>query len=504
MPPVSLLADALIKGTALLAALSGAATLLRRAPASVRHTVWGAGLAAVLALPLASSLIPWRLEILPARTLTAGTATAPRMATPTSATVTSPPGAALVTPADAPGETQAPPPSGDLRPSVPWFLGWDWARILLGMWLAGATLLLGHLVIGLMTVRRMARRGIPLDDGEWQALCRRLERQIGVARPVPVLMSPDTAIPVTWGLFHATIVLPSTAAGWSDERRRAVLLHELAHVRRRDLPMHLLGQLVCSVYWFHPLVWLAARRLRVESERASDDLVLDAGVRPSSYAADLLDIVRGVGRLRAPAVALPLAQRSEFEGRLLAILEPSVTRRSPGPWRSAVLAVAVAAVTVPLAAMRPAEASSERLAAVDQGTPATPRPVPVVAPQAEGPRRGRRAPEPPGEEPAFDPGAGPQIAPVPPDILGPGPMVYPDPTPVPQPGPAPQPQVWGGPTPTPPARAPRAHVAGSAAAQDRGAAVLPLIQALRDQSPSVRLAATQALAELEDARAVEP
>jgi len=495
MPQVSLLADALIKSTALLAAMYLAAMLLRKAPASVRHTIWGAGLAGVLALPFASNLLPWRLEILPAfRPERAARATSPMRdgnSQPASAT----PAIDLA-------------PSGTVVPGTPPLGGrsalaaeagvaaswprWELSRVLQILWLSGAAVLIAHLLFGIVAVRRMARRGKALEDGEWQALCRRLERQLGITRPVPVLMSADTAIPVTWGALHPTIVVPREAAAWSEERRRAVLLHELAHVRRRDLITHLLGQLVCSVYWFHPLVWVAARRLRVESERACDDLVLDAGVRPSSYAADLLDIVRGAGRLRAPAVALPLAQRSEFEGRLLAILEPSIARRSPGPWRSALLAGAVALLTLPLAAMRPAPARVER-----EGS---------VATQQGAGASSRRSP-PPAEKPAPARSQGRTPAPPSDDLRSTGHIAVPAETPVPVPvehpvsveyeAPAPPPDGWSEDHLAPP----RAAQSGS---QERGAAVLPLIEALKDPSPAVRLAATQALGELEDTRAVEP
>lgn len=476
MPPLSLLADALIKSTALLAALSLAALLLRKAPASVRHTVWGAGLAGVLALPFASALLPWKLEILPA------IVSARIDARSTTPDLQPADGVAQV----ARWETS---PNTALAPTVQtgsgaggWqFRRWDLARVLQVLWLSGVTILLGHLLLAVVAVRRMARRGQALEDGAWQALCRRIERQLGITRPVPVLMSPDTPVPVTWGALNPMIVVPADAAAWGDERRHAVLLHELAHVRRRDVLMHVLGQLVCSLYWFHPLVWLAARRLRVESERACDDLVLDAGVRPSAYAADLLDIVRGIGRRRAPAVALPLAQRSEFEGRLLAILEPTVARRSPGPWRSAVLAGAVGLVTLPLAAMRPAPANVGRDDATREHQDAAP-PRPNVS--SPGPR-------PRVEDPPARSYEGVQI----PIEDVPFPEISVE---VPE-APAPHPGEWphAAPNPEPDGR--------QSASQDRrGTAVVPLIDALKDPSPDVRLAATQALGELEDPRAVAP
>ena len=108
----------------------------------------------------------------------------------------------------------------------------------------------------------------------------------------------------------------------------------------------------------NPLVWRAARKLRNECERACNDLVIRSGMTASTYANDLLDIVRNAGRSRSPAVALPMAQRSDFEGRLLAILEPRDTRRGPSAVRSLAAAALVVAIAIPLAAMAPAQRSA--------------------------------------------------------------------------------------------------------------------------------------------------
>ena len=82
---------------------------------------------------------------------------------------------------------------------------------------------------------------------------------------------------MVWGFFRPTILLPADASNWQEERLRAVLLHELAHIQRNDWESQLIAQVMCAVYWFNPLVWFAARRMRVEAERACDDHVLNAG-----------------------------------------------------------------------------------------------------------------------------------------------------------------------------------------------------------------------------------
>jgi HEAT repeat protein len=137
----------------------------------------------------------------------------------------------------------------------------------------------------------------------------------------------DRSSPLAAGFARPTILLPRLAAEWDAERRRAVLLHELAHVRRRDCRVQLLAQAVCALYWFNPLVWIAVGQLRLERERACDDEVLQHGAVPSSYAAHLLEIARALRPSVRPSAALAMARHSEIEGRLLAVL--AVKRRTP-------------------------------------------------------------------------------------------------------------------------------------------------------------------------------
>ena len=82
------------------------------------------------------------------------------------------------------------------------------------------------------------------------AICSRL----GIRRPVTLLIHPDKTIPVVWGILRCRLMLPATARQWSDEQLQSVLLHELAHIKRRDTIVQLLAQVACALHWFNPLV----------------------------------------------------------------------------------------------------------------------------------------------------------------------------------------------------------------------------------------------------------
>jgi HEAT repeat protein len=228
----------------------------------------------------------------------------------------------------------------------------------LAIWVIGMVWLVGRLVIGAVLLRRVVRKGTALDNSEWRHPLLEAADRLALERLPRLVMSDRLPMPFACGVLHPAIVLPTGATEWDDRRRRAVLFHELAHLSRYDLIGNALGQLACAVYWFHPLVWVAARKLRVESERAADDLVLGVGTRASEYADHLLQIVCRAARSRTPAIALPMAQRHEFEGRMLAILEREARREPASGRHAAVLGALALSLVIPLAALAPARAEA--------------------------------------------------------------------------------------------------------------------------------------------------
>ena len=343
----------LLKATALLVLALGVTSLLRRASAGTRHLVWLATLAGILALPAVSLWAPLRLAILPPELVPS----LPRIATSQHAAVPYVPTTTTTASAYRPALASSQLPATDhqspvtsLSPNERAFPTW---AALLAIWGGVAVVLLAWLGFGALSVRRIVRAGRELDERAWTApLCEIADRLDLDAVP-RLLSSPLIEMPFACGVVQPTIVLPASAEEWSDSRRRAVLFHELAHVKRRDLVGHTLGRVACALYWFHPLVWTAGRRLRAESERACDDLVLSCGARASDYADHLLDIVISVRHHGAPATAMPMARRRELEGRVLAILDPAVARIGPGRLQSAALVAGIGALALSVAAMAP-------------------------------------------------------------------------------------------------------------------------------------------------------
>jgi beta-lactamase regulating signal transducer with metallopeptidase domain len=356
-----------LKATTILLLAVAIAAGLRRASAGTRHLIWLVAIGAVLVLPVLAGWTPIDLRILPAAATPAwpaiGTGAAASDATGDAAidpspdaqeerlrresadprSVVDPTREADETLASQTGSTAAAPARG--TPGL--------AAILFTIWAAVCMLLLGRLIHGTVAVRRIVNRARPLADEDWRARLYDVADRLGIDDAPRVLRCDEIRVPFAAGIVRATIVLPAECDDWTPGQRDAVLIHELGHVRRRDLLGHTLGRLACALYWFHPLVWTAARRLRDASERACDDLAIRLGSRPSEYADHLLRLVTSTGSRTMPGVALAMAQRKEFEGRMLAILDPALRRDAPARWQSAALSGALVVLSLLVAAAAP-------------------------------------------------------------------------------------------------------------------------------------------------------
>jgi len=192
-------------------------------------------------------------------------------------------------------------------------------------------------------------------------------RSLGIVRPVRVLESPGAAVPMAWGILRPVAILPEAARRWPSQRLRAVLLHELIHLRRHDLPAQMAAQAACCLYWFHPLAWLAARQLRKERERACDDAVIHGGVTAPDYAGHLLELARAMVERRSLADAPAMAETGDLEERVRAVLDGGRNRAPLHRGVAVAVAAAACALVLPVAMVTVhAQAGSGSLAGVVQ------------------------------------------------------------------------------------------------------------------------------------------
>ena len=315
------------KATVLLAVAWIVSFVLRHRSAALRHRIWAIGIVGSLALPLVSLAIPaW--HVIAARPVT------PLAVSQTAIAM----------------NTVDPPPMS-IAPSSRWDTETLVGAALL-LWALGAALVALRLAIGFAHLWRISSYSRRAAENACAA-ADELRASFGIRRKVLLLESANVAMmPMTWGVFRPTIVLPAGTDEWDGERRRIVLSHELAHVRRDDWIVQVCAEALRACFWFHPLAWIAAKCLRQESERACDDAVLNSGIAAPAYATQLLGLAQS---LKAPrwrfSLALALARPSNLERRFEAMLDSSLSRRPLSRRAGVVAALLGACLLLPVAAL---------------------------------------------------------------------------------------------------------------------------------------------------------
>ena len=339
-------ADFVVRGTLVLAAGFLASFAFGRASAALRHLIWTTAFLALLAMPVA-------LRLAPKIALDASPAAPGAQSVRHAVAVSAAPGKNRPQ-AKLAGESACPTIGGaGASACEPSSLtgsegrGSDWRFATLALYLVGLLLVAARFLTGAVRTVRMVRQARPAPHA--QAMVDTVRCALGIDRPVRALESPGAAVPMTWGSLRPVVLLPEAARHWPAERLHAVVLHELVHVRRHDILAQLAAQAACCLYWFHPLVWLAARELRKERERACDDAVLSGGVPAPDYAGHLLELARVLVERRSLADAPAMAETGDLEDRVRAVLDGS-RNRAPLNRRLAVTVAAVAcALVLPVA-----------------------------------------------------------------------------------------------------------------------------------------------------------
>jgi HEAT repeat protein/beta-lactamase regulating signal transducer with metallopeptidase domain len=359
------------KATLVLLAGWGMTGVMARASAASRHLVWVLTLAAALAVPVLHLAGPvWTLSVLPQRSPRASEP-APMASTEVvhGALASEVTGVAEASPAVASPDVPAP-PSATARfasdaatyvGSMPAVDSSQAARVsslslgtlVVGVWIAGMAVMLLRLAIGVIWAGLTVRRAHALPHTGWLDSLDDAAGAMGLTRKIGLKVSARAAVPMATGLWRPTVLLPLSAIDWPEERRRVVLQHELAHIKRRDCLLQALAQCVSAVHWFNPAAHMAVSRLRAEQERACDDMVIQVGTDARSYADHLFEIARSFRAASFPTwVSMSMARPSQLEGRMLAILDRARVRCAPSLGFRTALTVGACALALPLGALR--------------------------------------------------------------------------------------------------------------------------------------------------------
>ena len=369
---LGLIAEYFFKTTAVLTLALLAAAASRRRPAAFRHFVLSFALVGLLLLPILSlAPVGWRTSLLPARPAGTGTGTsaliparpdvtgaqalAPDVQGPPPGVVRFPELPLASTAGGSSPEFSSPPLSGAATSRLPAADASPIDSLLAVLWAAGLIVLFLRLAVGLAGAVKLTAQGTALGNPAWRVLLERFRTLVSLRRDIRLKSHPEVLVPLTWGWRKPVVLMPAGADAWTEEQRSSALFHELSHVKRADFLVMLLVRTGLAAFWFNPLCWVVYRELRKEQEIACDELVLRAGIRPSTYAASLLAFRRSAGFHWNPSAALlGMLGRSSFHERLAAILKQKLTFKEVKMKTKIMLASAVVLAVALVGTARPA------------------------------------------------------------------------------------------------------------------------------------------------------
>jgi len=311
-----------------------AAALLRRQSAALRHCVLASAIGCAAAMPVLQVIVPaWPIPMTAFLPSYQSNASVADSAISTEEFV------------DGPPTNDQPVPASGPRTVL---------SSLERIWLAGVVASLSLLLVGFGRLAWVTSRSRQVVDGTWSDMVTALSDRRKPRTPVRLLQTDHPTLLVTWGLTRPKVILPRAAREWPADRVLAVLGHELAHVERRDWAVQMLAELLRCIYWFNPLIWIACRRLRQESEKACDDAVLGMGMNAPEYATHLLDVARAFRHTQSRRSLFPapaMARPSHLERRVRVMLNTGLNHTPLTRLAGIAVAVGLLGVTIPIASL---------------------------------------------------------------------------------------------------------------------------------------------------------
>jgi len=255
--------------------------------------------------------------------------------------------------------------SADLRHRI-WLAAFIAMALLLIPWPMPAPMRISAAAtLGTAQVSSAAARSLSILPVIWAAglafmlirFCAGIIRLTGLTRSAHssgdknIRVTDSIQTPMTWGVVRPVILLPTYVYAWSAEERDVVIRHERAHIERRDWMWQAFAQVMTAIFWFQPLMWLAARQLRNEAEHAADDVTLAGGVQAPEYADRLMAVARQYQR-RSPMAAVAMVRHPALADRVAAILDAGRTRTGASVRARALILLAAGVLLVPLSAFQ--------------------------------------------------------------------------------------------------------------------------------------------------------
>lgn len=215
------------------------------------------------------------------------------------------------------------------------------------LWLAGVLFVAGAWIRAWRRVAAALVGARPAAGGAELVALRRLERAMGMRRPIPLLLSESALEPGIFGVLKPKLVWPrSISEKLSEGQIEAIVAHEVVHVQRRDNLAAALHMMVEALFWWHPLAWWLGRRMMDERERACDEAVVLLGNAPETYAEAILQACRF--SLETPLACVAGISGAELKQRVQRIVAGEPVRALGRGRRAVLCGLGAAAVLVPV------------------------------------------------------------------------------------------------------------------------------------------------------------
>lgn len=318
----SLLSEYLIKSTLVLSLAIFLAYFCRKQPASLRHFILSISLIGLLVFPILSTVYSgWETELLPS--LTRETKSSSTMNV---AVITQNAKSESIKMDNSREESQNYGTRNAIQSTWPGITStslWNFLKYsLLVIWFSGVLFVLVRQIFGLFGAYNLTKEADDLKSSFWRHLLYRFLKVASIKKKVNLYQHKKVKVPLTWGWIKPVVIMPDESKLWTAEQQESALYHELSHVKRGDFLAIMLARISLGFYWFNPLTWLVYQLMKKEQEKACDELVLKTGIKPSTYAANLLSIRKSMQMSwNPPAAVLGAMGKSQLNDRLLTILK---------------------------------------------------------------------------------------------------------------------------------------------------------------------------------------
>lgn len=237
--------------------------------------------------------------------------------------------------------------------------------VLVGLYIAGIAFLLLRLIVNLAQVSTIRTKGVTAADHYWTEWIQQWEEKLDISRKVQLFFSERVNVPMTMGVLKPVILLPvASLNNLTQDQLEAILLHELAHIKRHDYLFNIIQTVVETILFFNPFTWLISQIIRKEREHCCDDVVMTNMNTPLPYAKALAELEIQRFNTNNKIALAATGNKNQLLNRIKRIME--MKKKPVNYTQFGVAAILILALIVLVAWFSPVMAQNKKTAAKDK------------------------------------------------------------------------------------------------------------------------------------------